>query len=100
MQATRQAPAPTARRDELLKEAAGYEAVAEAAAPAEEEAAPAAAEDDEEVADLSDDLADDEDEEDDEDPEEDVSESLLLDSTSEGNISDILWKRATNIRST
>jgi len=36
MHATRQAPAPTARRDELLKEAAGYEAVAEAAAAAGE----------------------------------------------------------------
>ena len=34
MQATRQAPAVTARRDDLLKEAAGYEAVAEAAAAA------------------------------------------------------------------
>ncbi|MFM8975901.1 MAG: hypothetical protein ACKOFN_09440 [Vulcanococcus sp.] len=34
MQATRQAPAVVARRDDLLKEAAGYEAVAEAAAAA------------------------------------------------------------------
>jgi hypothetical protein len=34
MQATRQAPALADRRDELLKEAAGHEAVAEAAAAA------------------------------------------------------------------
>ena len=36
MQATRQAPAPADRRDELLKEAAGHEAVAQAAAAAGE----------------------------------------------------------------
>ncbi|MEY4359243.1 MAG: hypothetical protein RLZZ631_729 [Cyanobacteriota bacterium] len=36
MQATRQAPAPADRRDDLLKEAAAYESVAEAAAAAGE----------------------------------------------------------------
>jgi hypothetical protein len=36
MQATRQAPAPADLRDDLLKEAAAYESVAEAAAAAGE----------------------------------------------------------------